>query len=294
MMDWSNMSKTGLNHRPEPESKLKPEPKPKSNPKPKPVLAIMRPVSYIKESVELAESLGFEPVAVPMIEVIDIVDRGFDNFVLRIIEGRSDYVIFTSANGIEFTLSKIPDDERDTFIDALKKTNVIAIGPNTRKALLKFGISDSSMPDVYSSGGLVEYLCSVVSGKIVDIARSSYGAPILISGLEKCGALVFETQVYTLGMPDGDEQKGLIELAVSGTITAFAFTSSMMVRNFFTNADAMGVGEKIVDVLNDSTVAAIGIPTADTLNSHGVEVEVIPDSYTFEALVNKVKEHISN
>ena len=261
---------------------------------PKPVLAIMRPVSYIGKSVKFAESLGFETIAIPMIEILDKVDGGFDDFVRRIIEGESDYVIFTSANGIDFTLQKIPDENRNSFIDALKKTNTIAIGPNTQKALQKLGIHDSGMPDVYSSGGLVEYLCHDTSGKTIDIARSCYGAPILISGLEKCGATVFETQVYTLGMLDGTEQKELIEFAVSGKITIFAFTSSMMVRNFFANADAMGVGERIVDVLNNSTVAAIGIPTADTLNSYGVKVGVIPDRYTFEALVNKVKEHISN
>ena len=261
---------------------------------PKPVIAIMRPESYIEESVKLAESLGFEAIAVPMIEILDKADEGFDGFVKRVIDGKSDYVIFTSANGIDFTLSKIPDDERNSFIDALKRTNTIAIGPNTQKALQKLGIEDSGMPDVYSSSGLVEYMCPDVNGKTIDIARSSYGAPILISGLEKCGASVFETQVYTLGMLDGNEQKRLIELAISGKITVFAFTSSMMVRNFFANADKMGVGEQIVNVLNDSTVAAIGIPTADTVNSFGVEVGVIPDRYTFEALVNKVKEHISN
>ena len=261
---------------------------------PKPVLAIMRPVSYIEESVKLAESLGFEPIAVPMIEIMDKADDGFDDFVKRVISGESDYVIFTSANGIESTLSKIPGDEWGSLIDALNRTSAIAVGPNTQKALQKHGIDDSGMPDVYSSEGLVEYLCSNVNGKTIDIARSSYGAPILISGLEGCGATVFETQVYTLGMLDGDEQKGLIANVMSGKITTFAFTSSMMVHNFFSNADAMGVGEKIVDVLNNSTVAAIGVPTADTLNSYGVNVEVIPDKYTFEALINKVKEHISN
>ena len=261
---------------------------------PKPVLAIMRPESYIEGSVKFAESLGFEAVAVPMIEILDNADSGFDGFVGRVIGDDSDYVIFTSANGIDLTLSKIPDEKRDSFIGALKRTNTIAIGPNTQKALQKLGIDDSGMPDIYSSDGLVKYLCHDVSGKTIDIARSSYGAPILISGLENCGASVFETQVYTLGMLDGEKQKGLIELAISGKITVFAFTSSMMVRNFFANADTMGVCEKIVDVLNNSTVAAIGIPTADTLNSYGVEVGVIPDRYTFKALVNKVKEHISN
>ena len=271
MLDQSDMSKSKL----------------------EPVLAIMRPVSYIEESVKLAESFGFEPVAVPMIEIVDTADDGFDGFVKRVIGGESDYVIFTSANGIEFTLNKIPDDGKASFIDALNKTSPIAVGPNTQKALQKHGIDDSGMPDVYSSEGLVEYLCQSVSGKTIDIARSSYGAPILVSGLEKCGASVFDTQVYTLGMLDGVEQKGLIELAISGKITAFAFTSSMMVRNFFANADTMGISEKIVNVLNDSIVAAIGIPTADTLKSYGVNVEVIPDKYTFEELVKKIKQHIS-
>ncbi|HJH31953.1 MAG TPA: uroporphyrinogen-III synthase [Methanosarcinaceae archaeon] len=268
------------------------EPEPTSKSKPK--LAIMRPVSYTGESVKLAESLGFETIAVPMIEIVDKVDSGFDDFVKRVISGESDYVIFTSANGIDFTLRKISGENKEPFIDALKRTNVVAIGPNTQKALQKLGIDDPGMPDVYSSAGLIEYLCPDAMGKTIDIARSSYGAPILISGLEECGASVFETQVYTLGMLDGDEQKRLIELAVSGKISVFAFTSSMMVRNFFANADAIGVGKQIVDVLNNSTVAAIGIPTADTLNIYGVEVEVIPDRYTFEALINKVKEHISN
>lgn len=258
----------------------------------KPVIAIMRPESYIEESVQLAESLGFEAIAVPMIEILDKADKEFDGFVKRVIGGKSDYVIFTSANGIDFTLSKIPDGERDSFIDALKCANSIAIGPNTQKALQKLGIDESGMPDIYSSDGLVEYLCKSVDGKTIDIARSSYGAPILISGLEKCGATVYETQVYTLGMPDGNEQKKLIELAISGKITVFAFTSSMMVRNFFAIADTMGVGDQIVNILNDSTVAAIGIPTADTVKSYGVEVQVIPDRYTFEDLVKKVKEYI--
>ncbi|MGP8320772.1 MAG: uroporphyrinogen-III synthase [Methanosarcinaceae archaeon] len=274
------------------------EPKTKSvsmsESKPRPKLAIMRPVGYMVESVKLAESLGFEPIAVPMIEIVDNVDNGFDDFIKRVIGGRSDHVIFTSANGIDFTLLKVLDEDKEIFINALKRINVIAIGPNTKRALQNLGIGDPGMPEVYSSAGLIKYLCPDASGKTIDIARSTYGAPILVSGLEECGASVFETQVYTLGMPDGDEQRGLIEFAVSGEITAFAFTSSMMVRNFFSNADAIGAGEQIVDILNDSIVAAIGIPTAGTLNSYGVKVEIIPDRYTFEDLVNEVKEYISN
>lgn len=258
----------------------------------RPVIAIMRPEGYLEESVKLARSYGFDTIAVPMIEIVDNLDSRFEGFVERVLGKLCDYVIFTSANGIKHTLSKIPEVERQDFIDALNSTNVIAIGPNTRKALLKAGIGDSGMPEVYSSNGLVEYLCKEVDGKTVDIARSSYGAPILVSGLENCGASVLETQVYTLTMPDGDEQKELIRSALEGKISIFAFTSSMMVRNFFSQADSIGAGEQIVNVLNNSLVAAIGIPTADTLRGYGVEVDIIPDKYIYEGILTGAKKLI--
>ena len=260
----------------------------------KPILAIMRPESYLEDSVKMAEAFGFDTVEAPMIEIVDMRDDEFDGFVKRVLVGRSDYVIFTSANGIDFTLRKIPEEDKDEFIDALRHTNVIAIGPNTHKALMKLGIEGSGMPAVYSSEGLVEYLCPHIGGKTVDIARSSFGATVLISGLEKCGASVFETQVYTLARPEGEAQKELIRRALDGKISVFAFTSSMMVRNFFVQADVMGVSDRIVSALNDSLVSAIGIPTAKTLKSYGVDVKIIPDRYTFEAMIDKVRSYISS
>ena len=260
----------------------------------KPVLAIMRPESYLEDSVKMAESFGFDTVAAPMIEIVEMQDDGFGGFVKRVLGGQSDYVIFTSANGIDFTLRKILEEEKEAFIDALKNTNVIAIGPNTQKALIKLGIGGSGMPDVYSSEGLVEYLCPDVKGKTVDVARSSFGATLLISGLNKCGASVFETQVYTLAKPEGEAQKELVRRALDGKISVFAFTSSMMVRNFLAQADEIGAGDRIVAALNDSLVSAIGIPTAKTLKSYGVDVKIIPEKYTFEAMLGDVRSYSSN
>lgn len=140
-----------------------------------PVLAIMRPKRYLDDSVALAKKMGFEPLAVPMIELADMKDEYFDGFVERVMSGVPDYVIFTSANGIDFTLDKIKD--RDAFIDALNATKVIAIGPTTSKALEELGINVLGMPGVYSSEGIVEFLCPDIKGKIIDTARSSYGSP---------------------------------------------------------------------------------------------------------------------
>lgn len=257
-----------------------------------PVLAIMRPESYREKSEALARDYGFEPFYAPMIRLEDMKDEGFEPFVQRVLEGVSDYVIFTSANGITFTLDKLPEGKRESFTEALKKSHVIAIGPNTEKELVKIGVEKPFLPGDYSSEGIVEALCSEVKGKTVDAARSKYGSRLLIEGLEKCGATVFETKVYTLTIPEGDIQKELIERTLAGEVSAFAFTSSMMVRGFIKQAEKMGAGEEVKEALSRAVVGAIGTPTANTLESLGVSVDAVPGEFTFEALLEVLKKQL--
>ncbi|MEZ5336168.1 MAG: uroporphyrinogen-III synthase [Methanolobus sp.] len=149
------------------------------------------------------------------------------------------------------------------------------------------------MPGVYSSEGLVDYLCSDVKGKVIDTARSFYGSTLLIEGLKECGAEIHETNVYTLKKPEGEEQKELIEKALAGEIDIFAFTSSMMVRNFFEYAEDTDTRNRLVGIMNNSVVAAIGQPTAETIESYGVRVSVTPGKFTFEDILKKIQEMLN-
>jgi uroporphyrinogen-III synthase len=257
-----------------------------------PVLAIMRPENYREKSEALARDYGFKPIYAPMIKLEGMKDEGFDPFIQRVLAGTSDYVVFTSANGISFTLDKLAESEKENFITSLKKTRVIAIGPNTEKELIKIGIDNPFLPGDYSSEGIVEALCPEVKGKIVDLARSSFGAKILIEGLEKCGATVYDTHVYTLSIPEGAVQKELIERTLSGEVDAFAFTSSMMVKGFMKHAEMLGAGETIKEALNRAVVGAIGTPTGNTLKKHGINTNTIPDEFTFEALLKAMKSRL--
>ncbi|MCZ7370145.1 MAG: uroporphyrinogen-III synthase [Candidatus Methanoperedens sp.] len=250
------------------------------------VIAIMRPAAYLAESVKLANSMGFETITAPMIDVVDKTDANFKGFVERIMKGEVDYVIFTSANGVEFTLLKL--NSYDEFIEQLNKTRVVAIGPKTEEALAKYGIEVSTVPGSYSSVGLVEHL-SDIEGAVIEVSRSSHGAPELISGLVAKGAVVHETQVYQLISPKDERHEKLIKRAVSGGIDIFAFTSSMMVRNLMALAEEMGVKDELIRMMNEKTVAAIGKPTADTLSGFGVRVKITPENYTFEELLLECK-----
>lgn len=255
------------------------------------VMAIMRPAGYLAKSVKLANSMGFKAITAPMIDVVDKTDANFKGFYERIMDGAVDYVIFTSANGVEFTFLKL--NSTDEFIDQLNQTRVVAIGPKTKDALLKNGISVSLMPDSYSSVGLVEMLSGIeagIEGSVIEIARSSHGAPELVKGLLEKGAKVHEIQVYEIIRPRDERHEKLMKEALAGKIDVFAFTSSMMVRNFMAIAEDMRIKDEIIRIMNEKTVAAIGKPTSETLSGFGVRVGIMPERYTFEELVRECKE----
>jgi len=261
----------------------------------KPILAIMRPETYTDASEEAAVAAGFQPFSVPVVAIKGMKDENFDDFVSRVLAQKTDYVIFTSANGIKHTFINLGggDEKKKEFLNALKKTKIVAIGPTTKKELESIGLTKSLVPGEYSSEGLVNDLKKDVSKKVIDIPRSFYGSPVLVKGLEDAGAIVHETHVYTLDVLEGELQEELIEKTLNGEIDAFAFTSSMMVRNFIALADKFGEKEKVIRTLNESLVGAIGYPTAQTIEEYGILVEIIPEEFTFEALVNAMKDKIN-
>ncbi len=256
----------------------------------RPTVAIMRPARYEQDSVKICQQAGFEVISAPMIEILGKKDEHFDGFVSRVLGEESDIVIFTSANGIDHTLDKVPD--RNVFINALNRLTTVAIGPKTRDAAEKQGIEISFMPGSYSSAGLVEAIGHKGKGKVVDIARSSHGAPVLVDGLKAAGAEVFETRVYEIARPARNSaQEELIQAILDQTVDAVVFTSSMMVRNFLDLASQMGVRDAVIQVLNGKgmVVAAIGHPTANTLNMYEIQVTIVSSEYTFKALIHEIK-----
>jgi len=255
----------------------------------KPVIAIMRPDMHLDSSVALLRSHGFDVIAAPMIELMDNRDSNFDGFVERVLACESDIVIFTSANGIAFTMQKIDDPER--FVHALNRTSVVAIGSKTKSALETRGIHVSMMPESYSSKGIVALLHGI-DGKVVEVVRSTHGDPALITELARSGDEVHETAVYKLVLPDDGRQQRMIEDALIGRIDIFVFASAMTVHNFMTVARSMGAEAGIVDMLCERVVAAIGGPTADVLSGYGVSVDVMPGKFTFEAMIDALQNHI--
>lgn len=251
------------------------------------VIAITRPKEHLEESAELAKSYGYEVIAAPMIEIRERDDPEFDVFVQHVLVGEADYVIFTSTNGVRFTLKKANCTEK--FIDALNECKIIAIGPSTQRELEKHGIGVDTIPRTHSSSGLVSTLAPYVKEKKVEAVQSTQGGQLLVRGLRKNGAFVHEVQVYEIVSPTDERPRQLIGVALKGEIDVYTFTSTMTVKNFLTIAEELGVRHDIIEKMNEKTIAAIGEPTATALRKNGVHVDVLPKRFTFKDMLDEIE-----
>ncbi|SFR89281.1 uroporphyrinogen-III synthase [Halomicrobium zhouii] len=234
-------------------------------------VAVFRPDDErLADAVELLESLGADPVADPMLVVEPTGNAPREG---------ADYVILTSKTGVELAAEAgwEPGD-----------STVCAIGAATADALGEAGYDVDLVPEEYTSSGLVAALEDDVDGASVEVARSDHGSAVLTDGLADAGADVHETVLYRLVRPKGAGES--VELAADGDLDAALFTSSLTVEHFLDAAEERGVRDDALAGLNDAVVGAIGDPTRETAESHGIDVDVVPETADFEVLACAVVE----
>jgi len=245
-------------------------------------VAITRPRKFLPAAEALLRAKGLEPVPAPMMEMVPRDDGALEAFFGRLEAGQVDVVVLTSQNGVGFVFDKAKDAA--ALKGRLNAVEVISIGPKTGEALRKRGIAAERMPATFSSDGLVRDF--KLKGKRVEVLRSDHGNPVLISGLEEGGATVSEVIVYDIVPLAGEEQTTFVREALSGRIDAFTFTSTMTAKSLLAMGEAMGVPDELKRAINAKKVAVIGHPTAEFLRSQGIRVDVVPEQFTFEDMID--------
>jgi uroporphyrinogen III methyltransferase/synthase len=237
-------------------------------------IAIFRPKSQLQESADLAREYGFQPVCAP---AITLEKRPMpDDLEMRL--DRAKYIVFTSANGVEMAL------QNETIRSALKDKIVFSIGPKTKIALEKHSIS-SEVPDEYSSEGLEKLLSNRCENIL--FLRSAQGSQYLSDDLRKAGLMIDDIPLYDVTGSDDPQLDHLIGQAAS--IDIFAFTSSSTARYLLKRAAELGLERQLRDAMARARIAVIGKPTAAELERLGIRVDVMPEQFTFEALLQAVQ-----
>lgn len=219
----------------------------------------------------------------PSIAVNRVSD--YSEFDLIIKSRKFDYIIFTSANAVEYFSKRLSELGLNIdFTDCL----TIAVGSKTEKACEAFKIPVSKVPEKFSASGVLELLnLHDVSNKNILIPCSEISRDEISEGLIGKGGNVFSIPVYTNGVPDEkvlSTYKNDFEL---NEIDWLVFTSPSTYINFM----------KIFDINNPQNyfsknkIAVIGPTTAEAVEKSGVNPAVIPEEFTLEGIIRGIKNY---
>jgi uroporphyrinogen-III synthase len=175
-------------------------------------------------------SLGASVIEIPFIEIRKPQSyRPLDDALKNI--RIYDWLILTSANGVEAMWERV----RKLRITRrnLKHLQIAAIGPATKKAIVKHGLKVKMVPEEYVAESVVKGLRDKVNGKRVVLIRAKVARDVIPEELRSAGAQVDVIEAYETVVP----QKSRVRLRALMRNAArrphiVTFTSSSTARNF--------------------------------------------------------------
>jgi len=251
-------------------------------------IVITRSREQSAELVDLLESLGAEPIEAPMIRVAPPDDFGpLDKAVSE--AGTYDWIVFTSANAVDYFMKRLATGQGD--IRDLKGVGLVAIGPATAERLSRHGLRVDLQPAESRAEAIVQLLRERgdIKGKRFLLPRADIAREVLPEELRRQGADVTEVTAYrtVLAEVEREGDPDIYRMLLEKRIDVVTFTSASTVKNF---VQIFGV-EQAPDLLNATSVAAIGPVTAEAAEQYGIKTAIMPKEYTISALVDAIVDH---
>jgi uroporphyrinogen III methyltransferase/synthase len=231
-------------------------------------------------------TLGAEVIEFPTIEILppirwEKLDQAIDQLKSY------DWIIFTSANGVNFFGERLKEKGKDHRL--LSSLKVCAIGPATAYQLKEKGILVDYTPKEFIAEAILKgFEMMAIKGKRILLVRAKVARDILPKGLGKMGAEVDVVEAYRTVKPKGSSKR-LKQLLIDGGIDAITFTSSSTVNHFA----QLLKKEDLKKLLKGIAIACIGPITARTAKGWGMRVQIQPKQYTIPALTQAIAEYFS-
>jgi uroporphyrinogen III methyltransferase/synthase len=241
-----------------------------------------------EQASELANALrarGADPVVVPTIVIADPADPApLARGVAAVAAGSYDWVAFTSANAVSFTLAALAG--RAVHPNA----KVAAVGPATARALEAAGLRADLVAKTSTGEGLAaEMLASFAGARPkVFLPRAAIARDDLPAALRAAGAVVDEAVAYETRPPAEEVLAALRARLERGEVDAVTFTSSSTVDNLM---DALG--PRAAELLARVVIASIGPKTTETATRRGLRVDATAQASTVAGLVDALDEFFS-
>lgn len=248
-------------------------------------IVITRPEKQADDLAQLLTKQGANPIFFPTIKIVPSPDWRKLDAALRKID-KYDWIIFTSANGVQFFFKRLMEKGKD--IRDLSGIKICCIGPATAKQVEARGIKVDLVPDEFIAEGILDSFAAMnLRGKKILIPRAAKARDILPQGLKKKGASVDVVTAYQT-LNSGKKKEAFEELFAENKVDVITFTSSSTVTNF---VEIMGTNYSLPPHVQ---IACIGPVTAETARKTGFDIDIQQDEYTMEGLVNSLIDHFES
>lgn len=183
--------------------------------------------------------------------------------------GSYDWILFTSANGVDAFLKALRASGRD--LRALSQAWIGAIGPGTARALGAWHLNADLIPEKYVAEGFLLALQEQAPGRRFLIPRAQEAREVLPDGLRLAGGEVDVVPVYRTGIP-----------AVSSDVIAQAKAADWVLLASSSSARHYA---QLVGVRPEQNVLAIGPITAQTALELGWTQLEVAEEYTLDGML---------
>lgn len=230
---------------------------------------------------ERLTGFGARVFYIPTIITVQVANYQLFDSVLNEITS-FNYLIFTSANSVEFFSMRLAQLGRQIDYNKLK---VACVGNRTAESCLQHNIPVSITPRLFNAAALADEFnrLNIKNNKIF-IPCSSIAREELKAELERMGNEVCLIPIYDTKLPPEEEIFGIRETVTNNHIDLIAFTSPSSYSNF---RAIMNI-QRPEDFFNNIVIAAIGNTTKDSIAETGIKVDILPEESSLQGLAESI------
>lgn len=193
-----------------------------------------------------------------------------------------DWLILTSANGVEFFFERLFQQGKNT--SELNSVKVAVVGKKTAATLKQKGLKPDFIPSNYIADSLVaEFPESLQAKKILFPRVETGGRELLVQELTASGADIIEVPAYESGCPKQIDAESLAALQQQN-IDILTFASSKTVKNFNDLIQPYNID------ISQVCIASIGPQTSEACQHYFGRYDIQATEYTLEGLTTAIIE----
>jgi len=246
-------------------------------------IGVPRAINQSAPTVERIVARGGHPVLMPTIAIAPVADWTLVDQSIRGLP-TTDWLVFTSSNGVDQYLSRI----QSLGLDARQLGNVriATIGPSTAKALASYCLKSDLTPPEYRAESLAESLIPHVAGRRVIWPRADRGREILATSLADAGADLEQVVVYH-NRDVSDWPAEALQLLERGELSWIGLSSPSIAR---------GVQRLMKPEIRDQLGQALHLASISPVTTAAAEEVGLPISaeateYTWDGILTAIENH---